>query len=157
MEDIRDHIIITPHHPDRLHWMPVRTGAAGNGRFEQTFTWNVFRTLELLPPAFWLRPLHARLGAQTFPAAPQMVRVHLWKPLALPRAQRIDGARGDIVVDVTIDTEHAVWTLMLAGDRDRRLLDGDSDLIVMGAQGRGGMELALFGSTTQQVVRSATS
>jgi nucleotide-binding universal stress UspA family protein len=30
-----------------------------------------------------------------------------------------------------------------------------ADLIVMGAQGRGGVELALFGSTTQQVVRGA--
>jgi nucleotide-binding universal stress UspA family protein len=31
-----------------------------------------------------------------------------------------------------------------------------ADLIVMGAQGSGGIELALFGSTTQQVVRGAT-
>ena len=31
-----------------------------------------------------------------------------------------------------------------------------SDLVVMGAQGRGGVGLALFGSTTQQVVRGAT-
>lgn len=31
-----------------------------------------------------------------------------------------------------------------------------ADLIVMGAQGRGGMGLTLFGSTTQQVVRGAT-
>ena len=30
-----------------------------------------------------------------------------------------------------------------------------ADLIVMGAQGRGGVDLALFGSTTQQVVRGA--
>ena len=30
-----------------------------------------------------------------------------------------------------------------------------ADLIVMGSQGRGGVGLALFGSTTQQVVRSA--
>ena len=30
-----------------------------------------------------------------------------------------------------------------------------ADLIVMGAQGRGGIDLALFGSTTQQVVRGA--
>jgi nucleotide-binding universal stress UspA family protein len=30
-----------------------------------------------------------------------------------------------------------------------------ADLIVMGAQGRGGVELALFGSTTQQVLRGA--
>jgi nucleotide-binding universal stress UspA family protein len=31
-----------------------------------------------------------------------------------------------------------------------------ADLIVMGAQGRGGLGLALFGSTTQQIVRGAT-
>jgi nucleotide-binding universal stress UspA family protein len=30
-----------------------------------------------------------------------------------------------------------------------------ADLIVMGAQGRGGIDLAMFGSTTQQVVRGA--
>jgi nucleotide-binding universal stress UspA family protein len=34
--------------------------------------------------------------------------------------------------------------------------DEGADLIVMGAQGRGGAALALFGSTTQQVVRGAT-
>jgi nucleotide-binding universal stress UspA family protein len=34
--------------------------------------------------------------------------------------------------------------------------DSGTDLIVMGAQGRGGLGLALFGSTTQQVVRGAT-
>ncbi|HEY0875526.1 MAG TPA: universal stress protein [Vicinamibacterales bacterium] len=34
--------------------------------------------------------------------------------------------------------------------------DKPADLIVMGAQGRGGIGLALFGSTTQQVVRGAT-
>lgn len=32
----------------------------------------------------------------------------------------------------------------------------EADLIVMGAQGRGGVELKLFGSATQQVVRAAT-
>ena len=31
----------------------------------------------------------------------------------------------------------------------------ETDLVVMGAQGRGGVGLALFGSTTQQVVRAA--
>jgi nucleotide-binding universal stress UspA family protein len=31
-----------------------------------------------------------------------------------------------------------------------------ADLIVLGAQGRGGLGLALFGSTTQQVVRGAS-
>jgi hypothetical protein len=125
IEDVRDQIIIAAHHPDCLHRPPLHAGALPDARLEQAFVWNVFRSLELLPPAFWLRRLHARLGAQTFPPAPQIVRVHLWKPLALPPAQRIDGARANVVADVTIDTEHAVWTLMLAGDRDTPLLNGD--------------------------------
>jgi nucleotide-binding universal stress UspA family protein len=37
----------------------------------------------------------------------------------------------------------------------RLAAEQQDDLIVMGAQGRGGVGLALFGSTTQQVVRSA--
>ena len=39
-------------------------------------------------------------------------------------------------------------TLRIAEERQ-------SDLIVMGSQGRGGAGLALFGSTTQQVLRGA--
>lgn len=37
----------------------------------------------------------------------------------------------------------------------RMATDTPPDLIVMGAQGRGGVRLALFGSTTQEVVRAA--
>jgi nucleotide-binding universal stress UspA family protein len=38
----------------------------------------------------------------------------------------------------------------------RLAAESATDLIVIGAQGRGGLGLALFGSTTQQVVRAAT-
>jgi nucleotide-binding universal stress UspA family protein len=34
--------------------------------------------------------------------------------------------------------------------------EGQSDLIVLGVRGRGGLDLALFGSTANQVVRHAT-
>ncbi len=50
--------------------------------------------------------------------------------------------------------------VVVTGRAYRKILETaaaqEADLIVMGAQGRGGMELTLFGSTTQQVVRSAT-
>lgn len=52
------------------------------------------------------------------------------------------------------------WFVVVTGRAHREILRTaaaqDTDLIVMGAQGRGGVQLALFGSTTQQVVRSAT-
>lgn len=57
-------------------------------------------------------------------------------------------------------TRSAIDTLVVFGRAHRQILrvaeEQAADLIVMGAQGRGGLSLALFGSTTQQVVRSAT-
>jgi hypothetical protein len=125
VEAARGEFVIAAHHPDRLRRPPVVGSRVAEARFQQAFAWNVFRTLDLLPPAFWTRRLHARLGAEQCPAAPQSLRVHLWKPLPLPPAQRIDGAKQDVIVDVTIETEHSVWTLLLLDDHDRRLLDTD--------------------------------
>jgi hypothetical protein len=121
----RDAFVIAPHHPDRLRRPSVQGSHGAGERIQQAFAWNVFRTLELLSPPFWTRRLHARLGAEHFPATAQTLRVHLWKTLPLPPAQRIDGAQADVLVDVTIDTEHAVWTLMLSGEHDHRSIAHD--------------------------------
>jgi hypothetical protein len=53
------------------------------------------------------------------------VSVHLWQPLQLPAALRLDGARADVVVDVVIETEHAIWTLVAAESVRRSFEDGD--------------------------------
>jgi hypothetical protein len=86
----------------------------------------VFRTLELLPPAFWLRRLQARLQhVPTLEAAPQIVRVELWRELPQPPARRlIDPDHNRDVADVLIETEDAVWTLIVAGD-DMDPLEGE--------------------------------
>lgn len=117
-----DQFVIAPHHPDRLARPPARDGALVEHRFHQTLTWNVFRTLELLAPSFWLRRLHARLTGDPAVAAAQVLRVGLWQPLPLPPIQKIDGARADIVADVVIETEHTVWTLLVASS-----VDGEED------------------------------
>ena len=61
----REQIVIAPH-PDRLRRPAVRPGTVEKDRFHQTLLWNTFRTLELLPPAFWLRRLQARLHMEWF-------------------------------------------------------------------------------------------
>jgi hypothetical protein len=45
--------------------------------------------------------------------APQIVQVQLWRALPLPTILQIDGARPDVTVDVVIETEHDVWTLIV--------------------------------------------
>src|SRR5688572_25947442 len=101
--DDRDRFVIAAHHPDRLRRPLVSPGAASAERFQQALLWNVFRTLELLTPSFWLRRFHIRLTGEAALVPPQISRVHLWQHLPLPPIQRIDGGRSDVVADVVIE------------------------------------------------------
>ncbi len=123
---VYDDVVIVPHHPDRLRRPSPRAGARDDDYFLHTLTWNVFRTLELLPPAFWLRRLHAYLVGEASGAAAQTVKVSLWPELSLPPAQHIDGARPHVVADVIIETEHAVWGFMAATTNDVRWLESET-------------------------------
>lgn len=64
-------------------------------------------------------------------------------------------------LDALVADESRTWVeiddAVVPGRAHREILQAaePADLIVMGAQGRGGLGLALFGSTTQQVVRGA--
>jgi len=125
IEAVREQIVIAPHHPDSLRRPSPRLGAIEDDRFRQTLLWNVFRTFELLPPAFWLRRLQARLHMDPVPKAPHTVRVGLWRVLTLPLTHHVDGVRPDVVADVVIETEHAVWALILCTD-DLQHIDAES-------------------------------
>ncbi len=78
------------------------------------------------------------------------------------RAHRIDEARQRLQALIDSEVKGAVpaTALVPVGRAHREILeaadDAGADLIVMGMQGRGGLGAALFGSTTQQVVRGAT-
>lgn len=124
-EAVREQIGIAPHHPDSLRRPSPRLGAVEDDRVNLTLLWNVFRTFELLPPAFWLRRLQARLHMDPVPQAPHTVRVDLWRALAMPLAHHVEGVRPDVVADVLIETEYAVWTLMLCRD-DLRHIETES-------------------------------
>lgn len=77
------------------------------------------------------------------------------------RQRLIDDARERI--QALVADEPRTWAeikdVVVFGRAHREVLryasETQPDLIVMGAQGRGGIGLALFGSTTQEVVRSA--
>ena len=69
------------------------------------------------------------------------------------------GDRLRVLVAEELRTWVEIDNLVVAGRSHREILHAaetiPANLIVMGAQGRGGVGLALFGSTTEQVVRSA--
>ncbi len=101
-----------------------------------------------------------------------LLHVFEWLPEDEPRSSahfNVPEFRGYMVKDATerlrtlVTEESRAWCeiddVIVSGRAHREILRvaeaQPSDLIVMGAQGRGGVGLALFGSTTQQIVRSA--
>src|SRR5688500_17187292 len=47
--------ILLDHHPDLSRWPEARPGLVEAENRRAALTWNVFRTLELIAPTFWLR------------------------------------------------------------------------------------------------------
>ncbi len=78
------------------------------------------------------------------------------------RQRLIDDASKRLAELVSPETADGreITTMVVTGRADREILrlaeEHEADLIAMGAQGRGGVDLALFGSTTQQVARGAS-
>jgi nucleotide-binding universal stress UspA family protein len=78
------------------------------------------------------------------------------------RAALFRNAHGELsrATEACIPEGVAVDDLLLAGTSYKEILrvaaDQDAGLIVMGVQGRGAIDMALFGSTTNHVVREAT-
>jgi nucleotide-binding universal stress UspA family protein len=102
-----------------------------------------------------------------------LLHVIEWLAEHEPRAQahfNVEEARRLMIEDAQerlgalVTAESGDWCeiarLVVAGRPYRKIIEaaesGSADLIVMGAQGLGGVRLALFGSTTQQVVRGAS-
>ena len=101
-----------------------------------------------------------------------LLHVVEWLPEEEPRASahfNVSEYRRYIAEDaeqrlrLLVTEESRTWieidSVLVFGRAHREILRAaekkPADLIVMGAQGRGGVDLALFGSTTQQVVRGA--
>ena len=101
-----------------------------------------------------------------------LLHVIEWLPEDEPRAAahfNVPEFRGYMVNDAKrrlrslVAEESRAWCeiddVIVSGRAHREILRAaevrSADLIVMGAQGRGSLGLALFGSTTQQVVRTA--
>jgi hypothetical protein len=106
--------VVWPHHPDTLQ-LPPTTGVDPSPT--QALTWNIFRTAELLPPAFWLRRLNASLGLVPPRPTPVTATVRLWPRLPMPPVALTSGS-DRVNADVLIETEHAAWALLVCDPGD---------------------------------------
>jgi hypothetical protein len=105
-------VIVCAHHPELARRPEPAAVRAFTDATRVALTWNVFRTLELVSPPFWLRRLRARLaGLSHVDPAPEQMRVQLWPALERARAGGAGTAGTGVpaVVDVLVDTETAVY------------------------------------------------
>ena len=115
-------LLLLRHHPDLRNRPEPRPGRVAQDTRAAALSWNVFRTLSLVSAPFWLRRLRARLvGLSSLDSPPQVLDVHLWASLASPgRPNGADAVR----VDVLIDTDVAVYGLMVCDRTDLPIDDG---------------------------------
>jgi hypothetical protein len=86
--------------------------AASADRVCAALTWNVFHTLRLIAPAFWMRRLRARLaGLDGLDHVPLAATITLWEP-------RIPAVPAFGPPDVFIETDHVVMALLTLYRRD---------------------------------------
>jgi hypothetical protein len=111
-----DNIILLNHHPD-LARRP--SGALGDVKRHNrctAVTWNVFRTLHLITPSFWLRRFRARfVGLSSLEPPSRSSDVRLWFALPAPPQSGYDEA---IDVDVIVETDTAVYGVLVFNESD---------------------------------------
>ena len=113
--------ILLDHHPDLSRRPDARPGVIDAENRRAALTWNVFRTLELIAPAFWLRRLRARLDVLTsFEAGGPSLSVRLWAVLPTPAERR---RHEPVRVDALIETDAAVHGVMTLDGSDVELSD----------------------------------
>jgi hypothetical protein len=115
--------ILLDHHPDLSRRPEAKPGHVDADNRRAALTWNVFRTLELIAPAFWLRRFRARLDALTsIEGGDSGMCVRLWVTLPMRERWRQEPVR----VDALIETDSAVYGVMTLDGADVEL--GDSTL-----------------------------
>ena len=116
--------ILLDHHPDFSRKPEAKPGLTDAENRGTALAWNVFRTLELVAPAFWLKRFRARLDVLTsLEPVDRSLSVRLWAVLPTP-AER--GNREPVRVDALIETDTAVYGVMTFAGADLEL--GDSTL-----------------------------
>jgi hypothetical protein len=113
--------ILLGHHPDLSRRPEAKPGHVDAENRRAALTWNVFRTLELIAPTFWLRRFRARLDALTsLEPEGRSLSVRLWALLPTPADRR---NQEPVCVDAIVETDTTVYGVMTFDGSDLDLAD----------------------------------
>lgn len=109
-DDFRENLIIDRYDPVFATMRGAKIEHLCSENSEDALTWNVFRSLRQVDPAYWFPRLFELAFRRELGVFPQVVRVNLWSTISPPPALRLfQKDEGDSEIDVLIETEYAVW------------------------------------------------
>ena len=116
--------ILLDHHPDLSRRPEAKPGRVDAENRRAALTWNVFRTLELIAPTFWLRRFRARLDAlASLEPGGRSLSVRLWALLPTPADRQ---RQEPVCLDAIVEMDTTVYGVMTFDGSDVEL--GDSTL-----------------------------
>jgi hypothetical protein len=108
-DDFRDNLIIDRYHPELLKMTDWKRKRLASENSEDALTWNVFRSLAQIDPAFWWPLLHNKAFPDVAPTSPpHSVTTRLWIRVPPPPGLSRE-LEGKSEIDIAIETDTSVW------------------------------------------------
>ena len=108
-DDFRDNLIIDRYDPVFATMSASKLRQIRSENSEDAVTWNVFRSLRQIDPAFWLPELAQRGFQHADPPSADGAVVSLWPSVEPPPALLAGGDEGKSEIDVAIQGPTWVW------------------------------------------------
>ena len=109
-DDFRDNLIIDRYDVGFLAMRGSKTDSMRSENSEDALTWNVFRSLAQVDPAFWLPRIFRHGFGGELDGSARSIGVRLWQRVQPPPAlQPYQRDEGESEIDVLIETEQLVW------------------------------------------------
>ena len=108
--DFRDNLIIDRYDVGFLSMRGAKTHSMRSANSEDAITWNVFRSLAQIDPAFWLPRAFRRAFGRDEAVTSHVIGVQLWQRIQPPPSIRLfQKDEEESEIDVLIETERFVW------------------------------------------------
>lgn len=107
--DFRDNLIIDRYDPVFADMRASKVKHLRSANSEDAITWNVFRSLRQIAPAFWLNELWRRSFPDSELPSDVRVSVQLWPTVPPPLGLLAEGDEGSSEIDILIESATWVW------------------------------------------------
>lgn len=111
LDDFRDNLIVDRYDPIFFNMAGKKINQLRSQNSEDAVTWNAFRSLGKIDPAFWFPKMFSRaFPGRALPQRSEGAILKLWEKFSAPPGLRLHQQdEGESEVDVMLESEYSVW------------------------------------------------